>query len=36
VTAIAKTIGHARGFDLSLGELAGAVAGIDQICQEIG
>lgn len=35
VAAIAKTIGNAKGFDLSLGELVGAVAGIDQVLHEI-
>jgi hypothetical protein len=33
VGAIAKTIGNAKGFDLSLGDLHGAVACIDQLFQ---
>jgi hypothetical protein len=33
VGAIAKTIGGAKGFDLSLGDLSGAVACLDQLSQ---
>ena len=35
VAAIAKVIGNAKGFDLSLGDLAGAVVEIDRVCEEI-
>ena len=35
IGAIAKTIGNAKGFDLSLGELRGAVACLDRLCQEL-
>jgi hypothetical protein len=35
VSAITRTIGSAKGFDLSLGDLAGAVASIDRVCEEI-
>jgi hypothetical protein len=35
VAAITKAIGNARGFDLSLGDLTGAVAAIDRIDAEI-
>ena len=35
VGAIAKVIGNAKGFDLSLGDLAGAVAAIDRVYDEI-
>jgi hypothetical protein len=35
VGAIAKVIGNAKGFDLSLGDLAGAVAAIDRVYEEI-
>ena len=35
VGAIAKVIGNAKGFDLSLGDLAGAVASIDRVFDEI-
>ena len=35
VGAIARVIGNARGFDLSLGDLTGAVASIDRIAAEI-
>jgi GTPase SAR1 family protein len=33
VAAITKAIGKAKGFDLSLGELAGAVGCIDRLCE---
>jgi hypothetical protein len=36
VGAITQVIGRARGFDLSLGEIQGAVACIDRVCEEIG
>jgi hypothetical protein len=35
VAAIAKVIGNAKGFDLSLGDLRGAVASIDRIAADI-
>ena len=35
VAAITKVIGKAKGFDLSLGELAGAVGWIDRICEDL-
>ncbi len=35
VAAIASVIGNARGFDLSLGDLAGAVAEMERVCKEI-
>jgi hypothetical protein len=35
VGAIAKVIGNARGFDLSLGDIPAAVAGIDRVYEEI-
>lgn len=35
VAAIAKVIGNAKGFDLSLGDLAGALACIDRVCEEL-
>ena len=35
VGAIAKVIGNAKGSDLSLGDLAGAVAAIDRVYDEI-
>jgi hypothetical protein len=36
VGAIAQTIGSAKGFDLSLGEISGAVACIDEVCEQFG
>ena len=36
VGAIAKVIGNAKGFDLSLGDLGAAVDCIDHVCREIG
>ena len=33
IGAIAKTIGNAKGFDLSLGELNGAVACLERLCR---
>jgi hypothetical protein len=35
VGAIAKVIGGAQGFDLSLGEIAGAVRCIDEVCGQL-
>lgn len=35
VGAIAKAIGNAKGFELSLGELRGAVACLDRLCEEL-
>jgi hypothetical protein len=35
VAAIAKVVGNAKGFDLSLGEIGGAVACIDQVFHEL-
>ena len=35
VAAITKVIGKAKGFDLSLGELQGAVGCIDRICEDL-
>ena len=35
VAGITKVIGKAKGFDLSLGELAGAVGWIDRICEDL-
>jgi hypothetical protein len=35
VAAIAKVVGNAKGFDLSLGEIRGAVACIDQVFEEL-
>jgi hypothetical protein len=35
IAAITKVIGNAKGFDLSLGELEGAVDCIDRICEDL-
>ena len=36
IGAIAKIIGNAKGFDLSLGDLNGAAACLDRLCEDLG